>query len=202
MNVVVEVVSFVLAAIGAVASVWFVYEKLFPLRRLSWKRAEKAALAVAERLGVDGYSPTVIVGIGRGGAVFGAMVSGCLGHRPLLVIDRKYTWVEGRRTDDMIVKLRLPRELVQRVLLVAGEAHTGNTMRLYYDHFQKIGAGEVRRAALLYQAGCTEPIEYVGVTSPRDLRMPWMFTKRYARESRAQEEARGLASIESTVERS
>jgi probable phosphoglycerate mutase len=200
MSVVVDVVSLVFAAVGAVASVWFVCDKLCPVRKLSWRHAEKAAQMLAEMLGVDGYSPTVIVGIGRGGAIFGAMVSGCLGHRPLLVIDRKYTWVDGRRMDGMVLRLRLPPELVQRVLLVAGEAHTGNTMRLYYDHFQKIGAGEVRRAALFYQTGCTEPIEYIGFAGAKDLRMPWMFTKRYARESRAKEEARGLSTIESTVE--
>jgi len=195
-----NIASLTFSAIGAVASGWFVYERLRLNRRLSWRKAERTAASISAKLGADGYSPTVVVGIGRGGAIFGAMISGCLGHRPLLVIDRKYEWVDGRRTDRMIVKLRLPSDLVERVLLVAGEAHTGNTMRLYYDHFGKIGAGEIRRATLLCQTGCTEPVEYVGIASSRDLRMPWMFTERYRRESRSEAEARGLTGIESAVE--
>lgn len=84
----------------------------------------------------DSFLPTLIVGIGRGGTIMGAMISGCLGHRPLVVIDRKYVWVEGRRNDDLLLRLQFPPELLEKVLLVASETHTGNTMRLYYNYFR------------------------------------------------------------------
>jgi len=136
-----------------------------------------------------GYDPTLIVGIGRGGAIMGALISGCLGHRPLLVIDRKYMWMDGRRLDDMALHLQLPPGLIARVLLVAGEAHSGNTMRLYHDRFMQLGAASVMRAAYFVQKGCTERIEYIGIRSDRDLRMPWMFTHNYVRDSRSEQEA-------------
>lgn len=119
----------------------------------------------------------------------GSLVSGCLGHRPLLVIDRKYMWMDGRRIDDMVLHIQVPPPLIEKVLLVAGEAHSGNTMRLYYNSFLQMGAKEIRRTAFYVQKGCTEPIEYIGLKKDKDFRMPWMFTKDYIRDSRSKEEA-------------
>jgi probable phosphoglycerate mutase len=195
-----EIIGLVIAILGAIASVWFVYDKLFPLRRLSWRSAQKASVQIAGQMNQKGYDPTLIVGIGRGGAITGALISGCLGHRPLMVIDRKYMWMDGRRIDDMILHIQLPPALIERVLLVAGEAHSGNTMRLYSKYFVRLGAGAVQRAAYFVQKGCTEPIEYAGITSNRDLRMPWMFAKDYVRDSRSEEEAKAVGHFRSTTQ--
>jgi broad specificity phosphatase PhoE/hypoxanthine phosphoribosyltransferase len=194
-----KIIGIVLGVIGALASLWFFYEKIIPIRRLSWKSAEKAARNIAEKMAVDSFSPNVIVGIGRGGAIMGAMISGCLGHRPLLVIDRKYAWIEGRRVDDMFLHLQIPPMYIEKVLLTAGETHTGNTTRLYYEYFRNLGAKEIRRATFYYQMGCTEPIEYIGVKTQKDLLLPWMFTEKYVRESRGEEEARGLTLLKTRV---
>ncbi|MBI4744574.1 MAG: histidine phosphatase family protein [Actinobacteria bacterium] len=187
-----EITGLVLGLIGAIASAWFLYDRVFPVRRLSWRSAQKAAVCISERMRQGAYDPTLIVGIGRGGAIVGALISGCLGHRPLLVIDRKYMWMDGRRTDDMVLHLQLPPGLIEKVLLVAGEAHSGNTMRLYHDHFVRLGATSIKRAAYFVQKGCTEPIEYIGIHSNRDLLMPWMFTRSYVRDSRSEHEARAV----------
>jgi hypoxanthine phosphoribosyltransferase len=192
MVLVFEVVSLLLAVIGAITSLWFIVEKMGLWQRLSWRCAERSAEKVARQLVADAYTPSLIVGIGRGGAIFGAMISGCLGHRPLLVIDRKYTWKGGRRIDDMILRMNLPDEMLSSLLLVAGEAHTGNTMKLYFDYFRQLGASDVRRAALFLQDGCTEKVEYWGVKGGTDRRMPWMFSQSYRRDSRGLEEALNL----------
>jgi probable phosphoglycerate mutase len=199
MKIAFEIIYLLLTVVGATASVWFFVDQVNKLKKLSWRSAEKSAEIIASSLGSDDFMPSLIVGIGRGGAIFGAMISGCLGHRPLLVIDRKYTWIDGRRVDDLILKLSLPEELLSKVLLVAGEVHTGNTMKLYYDHFIHIGAKEVRRGVLLLQDGCTEKIEYYGIKSKIDRKMPWMFSKQYRRESRSQEEARGLSTMKTQI---
>lgn len=187
-----DIIGFIFAVIGALASIWFLYEKLFPLRRLSWRAAEKAAARMTDQMKRDGFSPTLIVGIGRGGAIMGSLISGCLGHRPLLVVDRKYMWLEGRRIDDMILHLNLPPALIERVLLAAGEAHSGNTMKLYHNFFEQMGARQIKRSAFFIQSGCTEPIEYIGIKKDKDLRMPWMFCAGYVRDSRSQEEAKAI----------
>jgi broad specificity phosphatase PhoE/hypoxanthine phosphoribosyltransferase len=174
-------IAIILGSIGALASVWFLWEKLLSRKRLSWKWLQKAVVNMATNL--HGYSPTVIVGIGRGGAIVGALLSSLLNNRPLLVIDRVYVWSQGRRYDDMICHLPLPKELIDRVLLVAGEVHTGNTMRLYYKFFKDMGANQVLRAAPYVQIGSTEPVEYKALETKKEMLLPWMFSDHYKRES-------------------
>lgn len=186
-TVIFQVAGLVLAVIGAASSIWYLKERLFPFRRLSWRRAERAARHIAMEAALQGFNPTLIVGIGRGGAVMGALISGCLRHRPLLVVDRKYTWVSGRRTDDLLFEVRPPQELMERVLLVAGEAHTGNTMRLYHDYFLNAGARDLRRAVFCVDAGCTEPIEFAVRRGGKTLLLPWMFAREYERGSLSQQ---------------
>lgn len=191
----VTLVELILSTIGAISSICFLYDKLSTRWRLSWRFAEKVVLKITDRMTGDDFSPTLIIGIGRGGAIMGAMISGALGHRPLIVIDRKYNWEKGRRIDDMVQRLQINIGL-DKVLLVAGEVHSGNTMRLYYDYFRELGAKEIRRATLFYENGATEPVEYKGLTSSRkSLRMPWMFTNKYRRDSRSAEEAKGANNI-------
>jgi len=196
MGLSVEWLYFLLTVVGASASVWFITEKVFRWRRVSWRCAQKSAENIAGQLTADAYMPSLIIGIGRGGAIFGAMISGCLGHRPLLVIDRKYIWKDGRRLDDMILHVDIPKEMLGNVLLVAGEVHTGNTIKLYFDYFHKLGAQHIRRAVFFLQVGSTEKVEYWGFRSKTDRRMPWMFSRIYRRDSRNQEEACSLAATD------
>ena len=191
-------VALALSMIGAVASVWFIVDKIGRRRRISWRSAGRSAREISERLANDDFLPSLVLGIGRGGAIFGSMISGCLGHRPLIVVDRKYTWNEGRRTEDLVLRMHLPNEMLSRVLLVAGEAHTGNTMRLFYDYFQELHPGEIRRAVFYLQDGSTEKIDYCGTRGRLDRRMPWMFSKRYRRGSRSEQEARGLEATDTS----
>lgn len=185
------VLGFILGFIGAVSSIWFLLEKLTRRVKLRWRFVEKSVKAIGHKLTGDDFSPTLIVGIGRGGAIVGAMLSGVLGHRPLFVIDRKYEWKGGRRIDGIFESLRISLGL-EKVLLVAGEVHTGNTMKLYYDYFKKIGANEIRRATLYYEKGATEYVEYKGFeSSKKNLHMPWMITKEYRRQSLSEDEAKG-----------
>jgi hypoxanthine phosphoribosyltransferase len=155
------------------------------MRRLRWRFAERASRRIANEMIANGFSPTLIIGIGRGGAVMGALISGCLGHRPLVVIDRKYTWKKGDRFDDMIFHADIPHDFLERVLVISGEVHSGNTMKLYYEHFNKMGAKSLQRATLFYEKGATIDVEYKGIESTRkNIVMPWMFARQYVRADR------------------
>ncbi len=181
------IISLVLGLIGAISALWYFWEKLVPMRRLGWKFAEKAAKRMAGEMIADNFSPTLIVGIGRGGAIIGALISGCLGHRPLIVIDREYTWEGGDRCDDMIFAVDIPQKFLTRVLLVSGEVHSGNTMKFYCEYFKKLGAKSVRRATFFYEKGATATIHYKGLQSAKKhILMPWMCTKQYMRADRCQ----------------
>lgn len=181
----IEWIGLVSAIVGIASFVWFLYEKK-PVKRLSWRTAENAADRISDQLMRDAYAPTLIFGIGRGGAIFGAMISGAMGHCPLIVIDRKYRWSEQGRFEDMIFPVTVPPEYMKRVLLVAGEAHSGRTINHYYEYLLSTGCEMIRRSVLFYEEGCTATVEYPGLkSSNKKVLMPWMRSKRYERADRS-----------------
>lgn len=180
-----EIIGFISAIATLISFIWFIYEKRKPYRKISWRKAKKAANKIADQLVKDKYNPSLIFGIGRGGAIFGSMISGSLGHCSLVVIDRKYIWSSKGRMQDILFHISIPGEYLKNVLLVAGEIHTGSTMNRYYDYLKVIGAQTVKRAVLFYEEGCPANIEYVGIqSSDKKLLLPWMDSERYIREDR------------------
>lgn len=181
-----EWVGLISGITGIITFILWMYEKRLPYQRISWRRAERAAKEIASKLVSDRYSPTLIMGIGRGGAIFGSMISGSLGHIPLLVVDRKYKWSTEGRLDEMMFSVKIPQEYLGSILLVAGEAHSGSTMKRYSDFLRGMGAENIRRAVLFYEEGCPIAIEYFGVRSDKhDTQLPWMYSKNYRRDDRA-----------------
>src|SRR5436309_3389226 len=127
MSSILSVVGFALTVIGALASIWFVAEKFGQYRRVSWRRAERLSTQITAQMISDGFVPTFIVGVARGGAIIGALVAGILGHRPIVAFTADHVWKNGRREDQMLIELKIKDPAVlERVLVIAGELHTGN----------------------------------------------------------------------------
>ena len=180
-----EFIGFISAIIGILSFMWFLHERRKPFRRISWRTAKKASNRIADQLIKDKYTPSIIFGIGRGGAIFGSMISASLGHCALVVVDRKYNWLPKGRVQDILFPICIPSEYLKSVLLVAGEAHSGTTMNRYYDHLKVIGAHNIKRAVLYFEDGCPTNIEYYGLnSSDKKLLLPWMDNKRYIRQDR------------------
>ncbi len=178
-----EIIGLIAAIAGIISFGWFFYEKKFPWKKVSWKRVERGAERICREMVIkNDFKPSLIFGIGRGGSIFGSIISGCLGHCPQLVVDRKYTWSDKGRMEDLIFRVNIPEKYLPNVLLVAGEAHSGRTMNLYYDYFKNMKAGQIKRAVFLFEKGCPTLIEFKGMkTTRKDLLLPWMFSKNYIR---------------------
>jgi len=180
-----DIISLIIGAIGVVATTLYVIERFFPVKKISWKFAEKTVQNICNEMIRDEFHPTLLVGIGRGGAVMGALVSGYFGHKPLLVIDRKYVWLDSERKEDIICSFNLQSKYLENVLLIAGGVYSGNTMIKYHDILNTMGAQNIRRAALIYEIGAITDIEYKGiVTTRKKVRLPWMFSNNYMRDDR------------------
>lgn len=180
-----KIVSILSGIVGLTYSSIKLFTRCFPKKKISWKTAEKSAKRIANKLLTDGFHPTMIFGIGRGGAIFGSMISGCIGHCPLIVIDRQHNWSESGRIDDIIFPIIIPTNFLKCVLLVSGPIYTGGTIKVYYDHLLSIGAKEIKRAALLLQEGSPASIEYYGIKATNtEILLPWMFTDKYIREDK------------------
>ncbi len=172
-----------LSILGGIVSIITIYKWILPYKKITWNQVEKGVLTLKEKLIKDNYVPTLIVGVGRGGAITGALLSGCLGHVPILVIDRVYDWSGDYRKEKLFDKIKLNKNL-DKVLLVAGELHTGGTAKTYKEYFNSIGAKEIRYLTFakdLYPA--FNPDYYYIESKKPDIRLPWMITKEYRRES-------------------
>jgi broad specificity phosphatase PhoE/hypoxanthine phosphoribosyltransferase len=129
--------------------------------KITWKQMEKSAHKITEELISDRYYPTLIFGIGRGGAIFGSMLSGCLGQIPVLVIDRQYFFGDkNSRVVRILFKSRIPARYLKNVLLVAGDANTGASMDFFTDFLNMLGAKSIRKAVYLKAITCLTQLDY------------------------------------------
>ena len=152
-------------------------------RQLTWKQAFETADEITQKLldvrSKDFFDPTLIVGIGRGGAVFGSLISYELGELPILALDRYYNHHKDGRETKTMYPFRIPKAYLKRVLLVAGESHTRETLKIFSDKLKEMGAGEVRNCVFYKQIlpesqmASDVEIHYFGISRKKDYLMPW-----------------------------
>lgn len=160
-------------------------------RQLTYKMAERDAAVLSTQIMKDDYYPTIIVAIGRGGAIFGSMLSYKLYQVPIFCVDRTYTW-QNERKDGILFDFDIPPRFLDKVLLVSGEVHSSNTMKLYTQYLQSIGAREVRTCTFYLQSVATSTIDY-NITKGSDVPfMPWQSKNDYLRDSISMENYNSL----------
>lgn len=159
--------------------------------KLSWADALKTAKDIAKKIEDDNYKPSVVIGIGRGGAIYGSLVSYNLYQVPIIAIDRKYNWDDDSRREEILYPIEIPVQLLKRVLLVAGEAHTGKTMEKFVKYLKERGASKIKTCVFYKQIGCTQKIDYSGKVGHKFMLMAWQ-GRNLMRDSRSKEEGDNL----------
>ncbi|NIR02518.1 MAG: hypothetical protein GTN78_20350, partial [Gemmatimonadales bacterium] len=82
---------------------------------------------------------------------------------------RRYRWTqEEGRTEEIVLPPQLT-EGFDRILLVAGEVHSGNTMRTFVRFLRDQGAHEIRTYALQKSVAPTFAPDYWSLQTDRDL---------------------------------
>lgn len=184
MKLFLDITIYFFSILGGLISIWTIYKWLKPLQKITWKNVQKGVLYLKDKLIHDNYYPTLIVGIGRGGSIVGALISGTLGNVPILVIDRVYEWTAHQRKEGLFDEIKITKN-IEKVLLVAGELHSGNTAKKYTEYFKQIGANEVRMLTFMKEPYPTFKPDYFFIeTNKSDIRFPWMLTKNYKRDSK------------------
>lgn len=162
--------------------------KRFPNgKRLSWKNVDNLIASLKVQMNDENFQPTLIIGIGRGGAIVGSLLSGSMGHCPLIVIDRKYS-VGRMRNAELYEKIKIETGL-EKVLLVSGDVVSGDTISTYFDYFKKnLNAEDVKTAGLWVYNHSRFAVDFCGIKSKGErLRMPWMSVN-YRMDKRSDEE--------------
>lgn len=164
---------------------------LYVFSKLTWKEAYKSAKEIASKIEQEDYKATVVIGIGRGGAIYGSLISYNLYQVPFIGIDRKYNWDDDSRKEEILYPIEIPNYLLRRVLLVAGESHTGKTMEVFVKYLKEIGADYIKTCVFYKQIGCTRKIDFFGKYGQKFMLMPWQ-GKNFMRDSRCKEEGDNL----------
>ena len=108
-------------------------------KRSSFEEVKAIAELIANEIEKNKYYPTIIIGIGRGGAIFSSLLSYYLHYSHIFCIDRDYDWDEKdirKRKVNAFFDFVIPEEYLKRVLLVAGETHSGNTMEYFFTYLK------------------------------------------------------------------
>lgn len=193
LDTILELLGYIFIVIGLFASIYEAYKRWNNIDRLTWEDVDKATRKIINKISEDEYYPEVIVTIGRGGAIVGALISGNLpapsGYKnqniPMLGLDRFYEWENGNRIEVGNKMVDFNPLFERKVLLVAGDVITGGTMRYFSEKITNASAKDLRTVALLKNKTATYNPDYFGREIPSDFASPWMYKGYdYKRDSR------------------
>ena len=142
---------------------------------LSWEEFGVAARELAGLVVDDGYAPTVVLAIARGGLPVGGAVAYALDVKNCCVINVEYyLGVDERLEVPMILPpaLNLVDLAGERVLIVDDVADTGETVRLVADQLRDRVAA-VRTAVLYEKPRSVVACDYVWRRTARWVDFPW-----------------------------
>jgi hypoxanthine phosphoribosyltransferase len=142
---------------------------------LGWEEFGAAARELAALVVADGFEPTVLLAIARGGLLVGGAVSYALGLKNCCVINVEYYTGVDERLDVPVIlppALHLVDLSDQRLLVVDDVADTGETLRLVADTI-RAHAAEVRTAVLYEKPRSVVRCDYVWRRTDRWIDFPW-----------------------------
>lgn len=189
---IIDWVGYGFALIGVIATVLKTIEVWINFQRITWSNVDKYSKRIIAQISKSNFVPELVVTIGRGGAIVGSILSGnlptkgSLSHNiPILGTDRIYTWNSGERDEFKDNLIDLTPLSGKRVLLVAGDVVTGETIKLYAHNLISVGVIELRTACLVKSVGSAYKPDYYGKEITAKFKMPWMYKGyNYIRDSR------------------
>jgi len=190
---IIEWIGYILAFIGFLATVFKTAQVWLSLKRFSWNDVDKYSKVIIKKIANDYFVPDVIVGIGRGGAIVGSILSGNIStptHKvrniPFLGVDRLYEWQNGERVEVKNEMINLSPLVGKKVLLVAGDVLTGGTMKFFIRQLEKVNVAELKTSCLVKGVTSALQPDYFGKEIPANFNMPWMYKGYdYTRDSRS-----------------
>lgn len=146
---------------------------------LGWSDIEDATRLVAAQLREASFSPSVIIGIERGGCIPAVWLSHLLGVRRFSSIQVQITISDGigaERFQLPVLSGSLPDYTADRVLIVDDVTNTGATLRAARDALVASGCLELRTAALFRDtvgAGDVFEVDFIGPSVHAWVLFPW-----------------------------
>lgn len=176
----INLLTYVFTLIGLIASIYHAYKAWRSTNVLTWNKLDRQARKLIKKISCDDFIPDIIVTIGRGGAIIGAILSGNLAKKanesniPFMGLERFYRWENGNRVEIDNNLLHYSTLKDRKVLLIAGDIITGETMSFYKSIIQPY-ASELRTACLLKSITTVFIPDYYAKEIAGDFKAPWMY---------------------------
>ncbi|WFN33959.1 phosphoribosyltransferase [Methanogenium sp. S4BF] len=124
----------------------------FPCELISWERSAALAQQLAHTIRDAGYTPDIVVAIGRGGYVPARVVCDYLLHEMLTSIKIEHWGVAAEEKPETVVRFPLSIDVTgARLLVVDDVTDTGDTLKAAVAYLRGCGAAEVRTAVLQHK---------------------------------------------------
>lgn len=172
-----------LASVAFSAAWWGLYRFLKYHGAVSWSRAVAAVKDVAQEMKADGFEPTIVLGVGRGGAVLAALMGGHFRDVFVLTSRRRrggssYSREDGElpgaaKMDALVAALTAAGMSDVRVLVVADTAYEGSTFSKYLEFLGERKNLHVRTFAYAVQPRGQQFADYKAVETRSRLTFPW-----------------------------
>lgn len=170
----------ILVVIGAIATVYMAVVLIIErFGYFSWWGIRIRSKKLLEKIKNSGFSPELVIGVGRSGAVLGGILAGNLGVIPIAIVDRKYAWIKNTRQIIPLVFIKEHEVKGKRILLVDAAPHTGETLRVLKNEIRQLQPAELRTVSLFKLKYSVETPDYYIKEVKKIRKMPWRFTKNY-----------------------
>ena len=142
---------------------------------LTWEQFGRAGQELADLVRADGFAPTMILSIARGGLFAGGSLSYALNIKNVSVMNVEFYTGEDERLPMPVMLPPVPNAVDlsgATVLIVDDVADTGATLKLVHD-FCVAHVAMVRCAVLYEKPGSTVRCEYVWRRTEKWIDFPW-----------------------------
>lgn len=172
--------TWALTIVGTIASIVGLYEFVLKHRRavIGWRRVDRLVVDLIEEVERRGFTPDLILGVGRGGTIIAAVIATNLeGRIELACVD---THVDHDRSGRKVVTLRHPDRMPplagRQVLVVVAELYSGQDMRAALDYLDTQDVAKVQTLAVLCGPASVVRPDYVALHTKHEPRAPWRLT--------------------------
>ncbi|MBN1431540.1 MAG: phosphoribosyltransferase [Methanomicrobiaceae archaeon] len=127
----------------------------FSCELVGWEEAGNLSRILATKIRNSGYSPDIVIAIGRGGYVPARVVCDYMLHEKLTSIKIEHWGIAAEKKDTTTVVYPLSIDIGGKsVLIIDDVADTGDTLRAAVDYISSLGPSEIK-TGVLHHKNCS-----------------------------------------------
>ena len=143
----------------------------FRRRTATWRQFRNGVKKIEGLIQRDGYRPDVVVGIGRGGAIFAGWLAGNL-TLPVAIVNWRGWRQDNVRNVEVDISVASLDVKGKSVLIAESRAKTGETCKKVKEYIESLGPRDVSIAALYREANSQIKPDYCAYDNVKSVRDP------------------------------